>query len=248
MNLSVDGIVLETQAYGKNSKILTLLTASHGKISVIARGCVSLKSPLRAAANLFTYSSFEIYSSAGKYYIETADVKELFYPLYSEVEKLSLAQYFLEVCSFVAREETEETELLRLLLNSLFKLCRSEDTDIVKAVFEIKLCEVLGFMPDIDNCADCGADSGGFVFLEDGVLRCENCTGPSPYKVYINSYAKAALQHIFYSPQNRMFAFKVSGQTREQLLHFAEKYLITQTGIKSKCLDFYYSVKKGTVQ
>lgn len=247
MNLSVDGIVLNSVPYGKNSKALTLLTATRGKISVIARGCVSLKSPLHACVNLFTYSSWELFSNGGKYYVNTADIKELFYPLYSDIEKLSLAQYFLEVCAFVAQEEAEETELLRLLLNTLFKLCSDDDCDMIKAVFEIRLCEILGFMPDIEGCAACGADTGGFISLDDGVLTCENCASSSYSRVFVNSSARAALSHIFFSPVGKIFSFKLSGEGRQQLMDFAEKYLFAQVGFKSKCLDFYRSVKKGTV-
>ena len=247
MNLSVDGIVLSSVPYGKNSKALTILTASRGKISAVARGCVSLKSPLHACVNLFTYSAMELFQNGGKYYVNTADIKELFFPLYSDIEKLSLAQYFLEVCSFVAQEESEETELLRLLLNTLYKLCNDDDCDLIKAVFEIRLCEVLGVMPDIEGCALCGADTGGFISLEDGVLLCENCAGASPTRVFVNSSARAALTHIFFSPVGKIFSFKLAGEGREQLLNFAEKYLFAQTGLKSKCLDFYRSVKKGTV-
>ena len=118
MHLSVDGIVLQAREYGRSAKLLTLLTRQKGRITVIAPGAGSLKSRLKACATPFTYSSFMLFKNGDQYKVDSADVHELFYGLSGDIDRLALGQYFLEVAARLSREETEEEELLRLLLNS----------------------------------------------------------------------------------------------------------------------------------
>lgn len=242
MQLATDGIVLKSTEYGKNSRVLTLLTSDRGRISVIARGCVSLKSPIHAASSIFAYSTMQIFENGGKYYLDSADIKELFFSLHSDIEKYSLAQYLLEVCTYVSQEETEENELLRLLLNTLFYLCQHDDTVLIKAVFELKLCQLLGFMPDIEGCGVCGKDAGGFIQLDEGCLICKDCITDKSRAFFVNDYARAAMTHVFLSPVQKIFSFSLSGDSKTQLCEFAEKYFYAQTEIKTKSLDFYKSL------
>ncbi len=244
MQLTVDGIVLKSVEYGKNSRVLTVLSAQKGKISVIARGCVSLKSSIHAPSNIFAYSSMQLFQNGGKYYLDSADIKELFFNLHSDIEKYSLAQYLMEVCTYASQEESDETELLRLILNTLYKLCTSDRLDLIKAVFEIKLCQILGFMPDIECCASCGKNEGGFVHLDDGYLVCKDCIADKSRSIFINEYAKAAMQRIFEMPLQKIFSFDLNGDSLIQLCDFAQSYFIAQTGIKARSLEFYNGLKR----
>jgi len=243
MNLSLDGIVLKSIEYGKNSRMLTLLTSQMGRVNVIARGCVSLKSQIHAPSTLFAYSSMEIVKNTDKYYLNSAEIKELFYPLHNDIYKLSLGQYFAEVVTLVAQTDTEEEELLRLLLNSLFILCKSDDYDFIKAVFEIKLAQILGYMPDIESCALCGKEGEGYIGIDDGCLYCKDCR-PNVRAVYLNASALKAVEHIYLSDTSKIFSFKITGEGYNQLLNFGEKYLIAQTDIRVKSLDFYKTLQK----
>lgn len=243
MNLSLNGIVLKSTEYGKNSRMLTLLTGKSGRVNVIARGCVSLKSQIHAPATLFAYSSMEIVKNTDKYYLNSAEIKELFYPLHNDIYKLSLAQYFAEVTLTVAQTDSEEEELLRLILNSLFILCKSEDYDFIKAVFEIKLAQILGYMPDIEGCATCGKVGEGYIGIDDGCLYCKACR-PNVRAVFLNESALKALEHIYMSDVSKIFSFKITGESYNQLINFGEKYLIAQTDIRVKSLDFYKSLQK----
>ncbi len=244
MQLSVDGIVLKSTEYGKNSRVLTVLSAQKGKISVIARGCVSLKSSIHAASNIFAYSQMQLFQNGGRYYLDSADIKELFFNLHSDIEKYSLSQYLLEICTYVSQEESDETELMRLLLNTLFRLCSSQDIALIKAVFEIKLCQILGFMPDIECCSACGKAGGGFIHLDDAYLVCADCISDKSGFVFVNDYAAAAMRRVFSLPVNRIFSFELIGESLVQFTDFSERYFEAQTGIKAKSLEFYKGLQR----
>ena len=118
----VGGLVLRVTDTKESDKILTVLTAELGRISVIARGARQKNSRLAAASQLFAWSEMTLYKRGEWYYLSAADPMELFAGLQTDLVRLSLAAYLSELTEFVAGEDTPAPELLRLLLNGLYAL------------------------------------------------------------------------------------------------------------------------------
>ena len=110
------GLILRDTDTKETDKILTVLTAEMGKISVIARGARRKNSRLAAACQLFAWSEMTLYRRGNWYYLDAAEPEELFSGLQKDLVRFSLAAYLAELTEFVAGEETEAGELLRLLL------------------------------------------------------------------------------------------------------------------------------------
>ena len=111
----VGGLVLRVTDTKESDKILTVLTAELGRISVIARGARQKNSRLAAASQLFAWSEMTLYKRGEWYYLSAADPMELFAGLQTDLVRLSLAAYLSELTEFVAGEDTPAPELLRLL-------------------------------------------------------------------------------------------------------------------------------------
>ena len=114
------GLVLRETETKESDKILTVLTAQEGKISVIARGARRKNSRLAAACQLFVWSEMTLYKRGNWYYMDAADPAELFAGLQKDLVRFSLAAYLAELTEVVAGEENPVPELLRLLLNGLY--------------------------------------------------------------------------------------------------------------------------------
>ena len=104
---------------GESDRLVTLFTRDFGIIRAFAAGAKSIKSKKGAATSLLTYSSFTILKKKDTYKIYEASPIRLFFGAGSEIEVLSLAQYFCELCAVVVPAETDSEEFLRLALNSL---------------------------------------------------------------------------------------------------------------------------------
>lgn len=110
--------------------------------------------------------------------INEAQVQEVFFGLRGEIEALSLAQYFCELAEVVAPEGTESEEYLRLLLNALYFLSRkARPRLLLKAITEMRLLSLSGYMPDLVGCRRCGTyESPRMAFLpRSGQICCERC-------------------------------------------------------------------------
>ena len=94
MQIETDGVVLREQNTGENDRVITILTRTHGIVRAFAKGSRRLKSGSAAATQVFCYSRFVIFRGRDAYTVDDAEIKQMFYGLRDDLEKLTLAQYF----------------------------------------------------------------------------------------------------------------------------------------------------------
>ena len=134
------GIVLRETETKDADKILTVLTAERGKISVIAKGVRRRSCKYGACAQHLTYSEWTLFQRGEWYYVREAAVEEQFIGLRSDLEALALGCYLAELTEAVTAPESPAPETLRLLLNGLYALSRLHKPPvIVKPAFELRL-------------------------------------------------------------------------------------------------------------
>ncbi len=254
--LTFDGIVLKEVLYNDNDKILTVLTANKGIVSVTAKGVKSIKSKNSSAVQLFCYSEFEILKYKNQYVLKTATLKDGFYGIRGDVEKYALACYFAEITAFFATSENDETDVLRLLLNALFILAKDENKPLwlTKAAFELKLACVCGFAPQFDYCKTCGAETGAtsskYVYFSfaDNEIVCEECVSKNTDNTAdfkkLTLSVSFAIQYVIHSLINRFASFTLDDKNAPAFCEFCEKYLIYTAERSFESLKFYYSIKK----
>ena len=174
------GIVLRATETKETDKILTLLTAERGKLSVIARGVRRKSCRYAACAQPLAWSEWTLYQKGEWYYANEGSTLELFDGLRSDLDAMALGFYFAELTGSVTSEETAAPELLRHLLNGLYALSSlQKPPELVKPAFELKLLALAGYEPLADGCAYCGCPDPQRPLLDvvQGVLRCSSCGG-----------------------------------------------------------------------
>lgn len=254
----VKGLVIRTVDIKETDRLITIFTEEKGAITALARGARAHKSRKMSSTMQFCYGNFVLYGQGDKLWVKEAELIESFFEIRNSIEGLALAAYIAEVLSDVTVEE-EERELLRLSLNSLYAIGSGKyDIAKIKAVFEIRAASILGFMPDILACHECGEREGDFFFdIMGGIVQCYSCKQklseegfdhPDPHESHIicilSSGAKAAFEFAIYAPLERLFSFKISDDDMRLFSRAAEEYLLNQLGHGFKTLDFYNSVKR----
>ena len=244
MYLTTTGIVLREVNYKEADKILTVLTGELGKKTVQARACRRKNSKLTAGAQLLVYSEMTLHERNDRYTLHELSVKSQFLGLQRDVTLLSLGSYFAQLLEVVAQEGTPHPELLRLLLNSLYALDTLEKPQaLVKAAFELALMCRAGYAPMLENCAVCGAEEpkGPSLHLREGVLHCAACRAQlgEGISMPLNAAALAALRHVAWGEEKKMFSFQLEGEGAQRFYDLAEAFLLTQLERGFATLDFY---------
>lgn len=245
MYFKIDGIVLRETEYNDTDKLLTVLSRQSGKLTLRARNVKSRRSPLKAACQLLTFSEFTVFENRGYLTINEANAKEMFLNLRSDLELLSLASYFAQVCEVLSQEDSPNPQLLSLLLNSMYALSALKKPQLlVKAAFELRAACLSGYAPMIDGCAVCGNPSPERFNVSQGVLQCENCRSDEldGLRLPVGESTLMALHFLTKCPPKQLFSFQLGLEALNELSGLTETYLTTQLERGFFTLDFYKSL------
>ena len=255
----VKGLVLRSVNVGEADRLITVFTKEEGTVTAMVKGARSLKNKNMAPTQQFCYSSFILRRRADKYWVSESSLIESFFGLRDRIEALSLAGYVVEVLADVTTAEADE-ELLRLALNTLYAISEKKyELKKIKAAFELRVCAIIGFLPDVLSCRDCQKKVGDFYFdIMGGNIQCFDCHGKAEKMHSQDSFdererrivailsegAKVAVGYCIYSPIERLFAFNLSDSDMDLFARAAEEYITNQLERSFKSLEFYKEVTR----
>lgn len=251
MHLTTRGLVLREVNYKESDKILTVLTAEEGKLTVSARGCRKKGSAIAAAGQLLVWSEFTLYEYQGRWAVKEAVTERQFTGVRSDLDKLALGSYFAEVTEALAEEGQTEQGLLSLILNSLHALEKLDlPPALIKTAFEWKAMALAGYEPMAEGCAVCGCQEPEEprINLSAGVIHCAPCRqgAGDGISMPITPAALAALRHFVWGDPKRLFSVRLDENSLRQLGQASEAYLMTQLERGFRTLDFYKSINMET--
>lgn len=249
MALTAKGLIIREHNVGEADRFVTLLTDRLGVIRASVRGARRVNSRAGASTRLLAFSQLSLIKGREKYIIETAVPLRVFFTVGAEVERVALAQYFCELFGALAPGEEEAPAFLQLLLNALHLLEQKKDREHIKAVTELRLLAMAGYMPDLQGCRCENAQPKAMWFLpQSGVLCCENCLPREPQNAVgeralpLSASVLAAMRHIVYAEPQRCFSFRLPDADCRALCEVSERFLLCQLSRSFKTLDFYHSL------
>ena len=248
MDRTCTGVVIKEQQQGENDKLLTILT-TEGKVFAYAKGVKKISSKNAPACQLFVYSEFEFIEKNGRLTVKTATTKDLFYNMRSDMLRYSLACYFADVINHVATQNNDETEMLRLFLNTLYALANKSELPmwLIKGAFELKLMCIIGFMPDFTYCYECGCEiqfarNNTFSF-EEAALICEKCKkGDAAFSCSLSEGVCRIMKYIAAASVSGFLSFRYDEAVSSEFSFVCENYLIHKTERNYETLKIYKSI------
>ncbi len=246
VKITAPGLVIREQNIGEADKLITVLTAKHGLVRAFSRGAKKTKSKKLAATSLLSYADFTFTKSRDAFSVEEALIKEVFFELRNDVQKMALAQYFCELAYEFCEEDFESEEVLRLFLNALWLLKENRKTpSFIKAVTELRLMSLSGYMPDLVACEKCGEYETEYMYFdfESGKLFCNNCA-PNNFSENINLSVVTAMRYVVFSDFEKIFSFSLGDKALGVFRDTVEEYLLNKTQRKFKTLEFYNVIKE----
>lgn len=146
------GIVIKSEPMGEYDRRVVLLTKERGKISAFARGSRRPGNRLMAPTNPFSFGKFRLFEGKTSYTMSEAEISNYFEDLRADFIGAYYGMYFLEICDYYTRENNDETEVLKLLYQSLRALASKRfENRLVRCVFELKAIMLNGEFPGIKD-------------------------------------------------------------------------------------------------
>ena len=242
--IKLSAIVIKAVKSGENDKMLTLLSHEIGKITVIAKGVMSLKHKSKSACAPLCYSYFVLKKiKDGFYSLTSAELIESFRTLSEDVLLLSYGAYFASLTEMCVQGGVSADEEVRLLLNTLYVLCkRTDEAPLIKAVFEFKIMELCGIVPDFEYECPCGIE-GSFFSVSEGEVRCgEHKTQDS---VQMAKVQIELAKYITESSLKDALFCKCDKRVSSSLSSVTEPFLMYHLGNLPNSLEYLHSIVKN---
>ena len=143
--VKVTGMVIKSTPVGEFDKRLVILSRERGKITAFARGAKRPSSLLLAASRPFSFGQFSLYEGRDAYNLQSAEISNYFAELAMDMEGACYGSYFLELADYYSRENVDETQLLKLVYQSLRALLKPAiPNELVQRIFELKSMVING--------------------------------------------------------------------------------------------------------
>lgn len=240
--------------YGEADLILTFFSLNYGKVSVIAKSAKNSRKRFGGVLELFSLLEINTTGSAKKRglpVLNEAKIVSPFAALRGDFRKTAYAAYWCDLVYHFAEENEPMPEVFRLLCFSLEALCAGAHTpEFLSVVFQSKLAQLLGFEPNLKDCAVCGTDvfvSGHPVVginIAAGGLICDNC---------MHEHLRGALKlqagtlkpmvWVLEKPLDAALRARFSDRAVVEALHFWEAFLPYHFDKKLKSLDFLRQIR-----
>lgn len=155
--LTTDALVLRRADYADYDRMVTLLTPEHGRLDAVARGCRRPRSPLVNAAEPFISGEFQLFRKGERYSIEQCQVREGFYDLRTDYDRLVHGAYWLRLLDAGVPRDVPAPDIFMLALKALAHLNYAADLPpaMLTLAFEAHFMALSGYPPRVDSCVLC---------------------------------------------------------------------------------------------
>nr|WP_259544886.1 DNA repair protein RecO [Heyndrickxia oleronia] len=240
-----EGIVIRSIDYGESNKIVTIFTREFGKIGVMARGAKKPNSRLSSISQLFTYGNFLVSLGSGLGTLQQGEIISSLRSIREDIFKTGYASYIIDLLDKAVEEKRANPFLFELLYQTLNYINEDVDLEIITNIFEMKMLNVLGLYPCMNQCAVCGNKDGKFAFsIRENGLLCHRCYEKDPYHIPTSPIAIKLLRLFYFINLNRLGSVSVKEETKKELRLIISMYYDEYSGLHLKSKKFLEQIEK----
>ena len=240
-----EGIVIRTTDYGETNKIITLYTREWGKLGVMARGAKKTNSRLSSITQLFTHGYFLVNRGTGLGSVQQGEIISSLRGIGEDIFLTAYASYIVELTDRCTEDRKPNPFQFELLFQTLTYLNEGYDPDVLMNIYEMKMLNVLGLHPILNQCSVCGNTDGHFSFsIREGGLLCHRCLGVDPYHFKISPATVKLIRLFYYFDLSRLGNISVKEETKAELKKVISAYYEEYSGLYLKTKKFLKSMEQ----
>jgi len=238
-----EGIVIRTTDYGETNKIVTLYTREWGKVAVMARGAKKTNSRLSSITQLFTHGYFLVQRGSGLGSLQQGEIITSMRSIGEDIFLTAYASYIVELTDKCTEEKKPNPFHFELLYQTLNYMNEGYEADILMNIYEMKMLNVLGLFPILNQCSVCGNTDGHFSFsIREGGFICHRCLDKDPYHFKLSPASVKLLRLFYYFDLTRLGTISVKNETKAELKKVITAYYEEYSGLYLKTKKFLNSM------
>ncbi|HTQ38322.1 MAG TPA: DNA repair protein RecO [Pirellulales bacterium] len=224
-------LVLKVVEFSETSAVVTAFTREFGKIQALAKGARRPKGPFESSLDLLALCRivFLRKSSEALDLLTEAKLERRFRPPGSNLSCLYAGYYVAELLSELTDDYDPHPALFDLAEQTLLALSRGEAVSNVVLRWELAALNVLGHLPSLETCVECGAavrgtDRVAFGLLAGGVL-CQKCRTGKRQVVTVHGGTVQAMARLADLQTESWKQLELDARTRGELRGLMNNYL-----------------------
>ncbi|NLU53711.1 MAG: DNA repair protein RecO [Clostridiaceae bacterium] len=243
--IKTKGLVIKEVPVSDTDKILTLITADYGKISVSARNARRMPGPSSFGTQVLTYGEYVLFRGKEHYSFNSCDVLANFYDLANDIVSFTHAAHMLDMAGDACRDPISSPQVLNALVHGLHALRKGRDPMLVSSAFAFKLMQITGYPPHITSCVSCGTKDMEAIYfsVKKCGLLCENCAKGEKDSIYLSNGIAKAIIYVMCAENSGVFSFGLSKELIGTFSDIALRYIESQLDKKYNKLDFLKELK-----
>jgi len=243
-----EGIILRKYLLRETSYILKIFTKEHGKIQGVLKGARNPYPQFAGNFELFAHCDLLFYRKKRKTLdlITGCELRDFFFFVRKDIERLTYANYFIELIDVVTAENDPNGDLYTILLESLRLLSGESSPKRICRIFELKLLKCIGMAPAVSACLKCGSgDKKVFYFsIKDGGTICGDCAAGMRGRMRISMGTIKFMEKIYRLPFDRVHQIKVSREVGRETENILNSFIGFHLGRRIRSLEFLGQLEK----
>lgn len=172
--------VLHTQDYRDTSLLGDFYTKDHGRIRGIVKGIRDTRARFGSTLEPFSLNEILFYRrrKGGDLHLVTqVELVDLFPDVREDLERLAAASYCTELVRELVENEESSPEIFELMHDTFKFLATGASVKRALRIFEVKLFDLLGLMPEIKTCVFCRKVPEASIYFHAGAggIVCLDC-------------------------------------------------------------------------
>lgn len=172
-----EGIVLKTDLFAEADLIVTYITKDCGIVKTFAKSPRKIKSRFGSSLEPITCSKISFWGKEDSSLprLVQSDIVYPFHSLRSSLKSfLKVSEIFELTLNFVP-ERDASGRVYSLLMNTLRFMEVDCQTGMLMLYYKLKLLEIVGYLPGLNGCGQCGR-KGNVFYISHGTVLCNRCS------------------------------------------------------------------------
>jgi len=215
-SLKTEALVIGSMRLREADRIVTLYTRERGRLSAVAKGVRRTSSRVGGRLEPLSLVHVVLYPGRSLYTITGVETIRTFQGVRDVLFRLEEGARLLETVRRVFPEEEEHVGAFNLLVRGVSQLAAAPDRPSAARVVlatRLKLLLVVGYLPELDSCVQCGSDEHlcGFQPSQGGVL-CGDCfSGEDKDRFSLSVEGLGALRALLDRPLDELQGVSLAG-------------------------------------
>ena len=226
------GLIIRSSEYKEKDRLLSVLTADRGLITICAKGVSKPGSSMGCFSMPYMLCDFVVTISHGYYYLKDASIIESNSKIMDSLEQMTVAAHISSCLMDCTLQSENAKDAYELAVYAYYNLANNKDKYLlIYSAFNWRLLTIAGFtvLYDLDDAISKSTHkyminiSGGE--RGDGNNRAFNRMLEEPSVRALNFFATCELKRLFTSSADRNIQEELKGFTTDYLsMHFEKRY------------------------